>query len=177
MYDKQEGRVTMNPFYDQFKQECLYGEGFENPAIGPLYKSVMYQRGYGFGYTEPDIYGTYGLGLGDTLSRVYQFALPIVKKGLQYLGKKAVGTVANIAEDAIKGRNIPESTKQHVTKATGEIFAKAPEAIAQVMDKRNGQTSSSISLKRSRKRVTSQPKRKKFGKGLLATYPLLDKLE
>lgn len=170
----------MNPYYEQFKGECLMGEGFNRQEIGPFYKGVLFQRGYGLSYQELPICQMYGLGLGDTLSHWFQLALPMIKRGLKFLGKKAVNTAANIAQDAIEGRKFQESAKEHVTETAKDIWTKAPAAIRENEYKGSGNEFDFISLnpagKRKRTTKKSKPNKRYFGRDLLSTYPLLNQL-
>ena len=181
--------MTTNPYYENFKVECLEGEGINKEQLGPFYKGVLFQRGYGLAYQELPLCQTYGLGLGESLSNLFYSALPMLKKGLQYLGTKAVHTAANIAEDALKGKKISESTKEHVGQTARDIWAKAPAAIASEVYKTSdisppGISTNPIVKQKRRKKpaavkiVKSTKKRGQgqFGQGLLATYPLLGQL-
>lgn len=172
----------MNPFYDHFKS--LIGEGIaDDDHIGDLYRSVLYQRGYGFqGDVDYDM--TYGLGFGDALSNLFRLAKPLLKQGLQYLGSQAVSTAANIAQDAIAGENLADSAKKHVSNVASDVFARAPGVIAQTVLKnrgiKRGADSSSeeanwirpskVRPKRSRKKTG------KIGRGLFEEYPALRKI-
>jgi hypothetical protein len=169
----------MNPFYDQFKVECLGGEGVGKHELGPFYKSVLYQRGYGLGYQELCPEQMYGLGLGDSLTNLFHMAWPVLRKGLKYLGKSAVSTAADVARDVIEGKDLKESARKHVTKSAQDILARAPAAITGIKEGAN--RSSSVSSqqigKRKRSSAATRPSAKrKFGKGLVATYPLLNQL-
>jgi hypothetical protein len=183
----------MNPFYDHFKYLATRGAGGGNDErdIGDVYRGVLYQRGYGLEYDAISYNDMHGLGFADGLMSMFKFVLPALKTGLQYLGKHAVSTAANIATDAIAGRNIAESAKDHVTDTAKDLFAKAPDALSSVI--RGGQKrrwNSSLEtageeggrlIKRvaKKKRKLSYKSRNKYraiGKGLLSTYPALEKI-
>ena len=178
----------MNPFYEHFKVECLGGAGVDTSDLGPFYKGVLFQRGYGLTYRELPTCQAYGLGLGETMSNLFYAALPMLKRGLRYLGSKAVRTAANIAEEAIRGRNIGEATKEHATEAVKDIWAKAPPEIVERLNKTvtagNTADSPQPSVRRKRRPVGTlagkgpKIKRRKtrFGAELKSTYPLLGKL-
>jgi hypothetical protein len=172
----------MNPFYHQFKS--LVGQGImdDDNGIGDVYRSVLYQRGYGLG-DDFDYSMTHGLGFADGLANLFRLAMPVIKSGMQFLGKKAVNTVANIAQDAIAGENIKDSAKKRITSVAGDIFAKAPSAIAHAFDKRRGLKRKSISSPRGDQLVTSarpvkraRKSRGQVGQGLLNIYPALKKI-
>jgi hypothetical protein len=171
----------MNPYYDQFKYLVEGSGGGED--IGDVYKGVLYQRGYGL---DSEMHG---LGFADGLMRMFKFVLPALKTGLQYLGKQGVSTAANIASDAISGKNVSESIKEHVTGAAEDLFAKAPDALSSVI--RGGQKRKRASVlegvepdgyqqpprvkrRKLRKNYSSS---RKIGRGLLSTYPVLAKIE
>lgn len=58
--------------------------------------------------------GQRGHGLGSVLGRVFRFALPMLKKGLAYVGKHVARTGQEIAEDVLSGQNVKESFKKRV---------------------------------------------------------------
>lgn len=175
----------MNPFYDQFKHDVMVGGGFgDGEGIGDVYRSVLYQRGYGLGY-DIDLGDTYGLGFGDNLMSLIRYALPMLKGGLQYLGKQAVSTAANIAQDAIEGKSVKESAKEHISKVGEDIFAKAPAALAGAVIKPGGVKRKAVSqdspgalVARARQPPAKKVKRgnyQRIGKGLVNTFPALAK--
>ena len=158
---------SRNPFYDELKLYCSRGGGRgeeDRDSIGPLYKSIHFQRGYGIGYVDPFPYETYGLGFGDSISNLFRMALPYLKQGLKHLGKKAVDTVANVAHDVIEGRNIPEAAKEHVTTATQELIAKAPKALTELMNKNKQISEMPISSRANVAPRRTTGKRKQAGK-------------
>lgn len=121
----------MDPFYEHCKRMAM-GGGFkpgDSDEIGQVYKSILHQQGFGFSPEMYDYDETYGLGLGQMFSKLFRAAAPAVKSGLKYLGKTAVGTVADIAKDALNGDDLKESATRHVQNALGDVFAKAPELL------------------------------------------------
>lgn len=178
----------MNPFYDQFKLECVKGGGLrDEDDLGEFYRGSLYQRGYGLGFEEP-FFGNdmYGYGLGQTLSNLFQMAWPLLKRGMKYLGTSAVGTAADIARDVIEGKNVKQSAREHVTKTAQDILAKAPKAIREGVRGSGADYISndlfvpSVSLRSTpkRKRAVSSrgTSKKKFGRGLMSEFPLLEHL-
>lgn len=173
----------MNPFYDHYKHMATSGGGFDRD-IGNIYRGVLYQRGYGLDY-DIGYDDVHGLGFASNLMGMFKFVLPALKTGLQYLGKQAVSTAANIATDAIAGKNIADSAKGHVTDVAENLFAKAPEVLSAVI--RGGQKRKWVSSPetgeagtsiRSVRRAPYNKKRKGryiTGRGLLSTYPILAK--
>jgi hypothetical protein len=146
--------LSQNPFYDELKTYCKSGGGGggeieERDSIGPMYKSINFQRGYGIGYVDPMPYEKYGLGFGDTISNLFRMAVPYLKRGLKHLGRKAVETAANVAQDAIEGENVPESMKLHAGATARELMAKAPEAFSRIINKNDGRIDTGVSPMRS----------------------------
>ncbi len=175
----------MNPYYEHFK--FVQGSGLDKDeskqGVGSVYRGVLYQRGYGLGHYY-DYSDRHGLGFMDGLMSLARFVLPSMKSGLKYLGKQAVETAANIAQDAIAGKDIKESAKDHVRSAANHIFAKAPAAITQALtgDKRSGLKRRAVSrtsagrLVASARRSVKRAKKSSTSRGLLAQYPALEKL-
>lgn len=170
--------MNSNPFYDQFKLLATRGSGLDNKEIGDVYRGVLHQRGFGYDFNYGD---AHGLGFGSTFMKFIRFLQPSLKSGLKYLGNQAVSTAANIATDALAGRDIRESAKEHARKAGEDIFARAPAAISQLITKRGGMKRRRVSHQRGRELSARPAKRKRhfsgrIGKGLLSTYPVLENL-
>lgn len=170
--------MSSNPFYDQFKLLATRGSGLEDTEIGDVYRGVLHQRGFGYDFSYND---THGLGFGNTLMKLFRFLKPSLKSGLRYLGNQAVTTAANIANDALSGRNIKEAAKEHALKVGEDIFAKAPAAINQLITKRGGMKRKLASRRVGKPVAARSAKRKRhfsgrIGRGLLTTYPVLEKL-
>lgn len=177
----------MNPFYEQFKHDAMIGGGLgDQEGIGDVYRSSLYQRGYGLGF-DVDFSETHGLGFADGLMSLIRYAMPMLKGGLQYLGKQAVSTAANIAQDAIEGKNVKEAAKEHISKAGEDLFAKAPAAIADAVIKTGGvkrkasfsRESPGVLVSRARPPPLKKPRKSNFqriGKGLVNSYPALAKI-
>lgn len=160
----------------------MVGEGKPSQELGHIYKTVLHQRGYGFGQRPGNarFYLTNGFGWSEALAKVFTFAKPLLEKGMQYLGQKAFGTVANIAQDALNGENILGATKKHVTDTAEDIFAQAPGAIMSSVLKRAGLKRKRIIQQSSGQLVTSarraKRQRRAVGNGLHQKYPALDKI-
>lgn len=172
----------MNPFYEEFKRDAMVGRGLgDGDEIGDVYRSVLYQKGYGLGY-DFDPGEVHGLGFADGFMSLIRYAMPVLKSGLQFLGKQAVSTAANIAQDAIEGKNVKEAAKEHIIRAGEDIFAKAPTAIADAVINRTGKKRKVVSQQSAGELVARARPVKRFkktnrvGRGLLATYPALAKI-
>lgn len=170
--------AMMNPFTEHFNS--IVGSGAPGPEMGSIYKSVLHQRGYGFGQRPG--FGSYrmktGFGWNEALAMVFKFAKPLIARGLKYLGKRAVATASSVAQDAFAGENILSSAKKHITETASDVFAKAPGAIVSSILKGSGQKRKGTIQQSSGQLVASarQKKRKKTGRGLLKTYPTLHKI-
>ena len=69
----------------------------------PVFRGVAFQRGYGLGNFFQRFFSW-------VIPHLKQHALPIAKE----IGKEVVSNVANIANDAIEGRDIKESAKRNI---------------------------------------------------------------
>ena len=90
------------------------GKGF------PVHQGQLYQRGHG--------------GLGNILSSIQKYAVPLLKVGSKYLGEKLIKAAANVATDVVKGKNIKKASKRRLVETGSNIkddvkslfFAKPP---------------------------------------------------
>lgn len=158
----------VNPYYEHFKS--FTGAGFI-PAdqIGDVYRSVMYQRGYGIG-NDFDYSSVHGLGFVDGILRMFRMAMPAMKTGLQYLGKQAVATAADVATDAIMGKNVKDSATEHFSTAAKDLIARAP-ALLQQQNKRQGTKRRPVSRAEGSTAGARKAKKHRLGRGLAETYP------
>lgn len=173
-----------NPYFEHFM--AVVGEGSagsdNGDDIGYVYRTVPYQRGYGWGYHEMDYMQTHGLGFGETIASLFNFAKPLVTKGLKFLGTTAVDTAANIAQDAISGENVGSAAKRRLTDAAEDIFARAPDVIMENVFKNRGSNRkrfiqpSAGELVASARRRGHNKKKRITGRGLFDEYPALEKI-
>lgn len=189
--------LSGNPYYDDLK---LYagisggggiggGGGGDSDDIGPLYKSIHYQRGYGVGFVDPFPFDTYGLGFGDSISQLFRLAVPYLKQGLKHVGHRVVEGAASLAKQAIEGKSLPEAAKEALSKTSEQLVAKAP-AVLERLHKGFASDVSPVSrtvtaaVKRRRAPPVESTRRKrrrgtttsKFGRGLISSYPVLGDL-
>jgi hypothetical protein len=54
-----------------------------------------------------------GFGFGSIFSRLFRFAMPLIKRGAVHVGEALARTGANVAADAATGANIKESARTH----------------------------------------------------------------
>ena len=74
-----------------------------------------------------------GYGLGGMFRTMYRYimplfkshALPVLKKGAQFVGSEAIKAASNIAHDAIQGEDVKKSFKQHGSTAVNNISNEA----------------------------------------------------
>ena len=62
-----------------------------------------------------------GHGLGNILCSLTKFALPFLKKGAKAVGKQAMKTGMNIAQEAMLGQNIKKAAKRHLSQGLTEL--------------------------------------------------------
>jgi hypothetical protein len=74
---------------------------------GSIYRGMKVQRGY---------------GLGSIFSRMFRFAMPMLKRGVKHVGKTLGKTGASFLTDAVSGVNMKEAAKSHL-KAMGKSLA------------------------------------------------------
>ena len=59
--------------------------------------------------------GQRGHGIGSILSGFFRSAVPFLKRGLKFLGKQALKTGAEIANDVADGKDFADSTRKRVS--------------------------------------------------------------
>ena len=108
------------PYYDFFKDSIGKGEGKYYTGIGEPYRiSSRYQKGYGFlGATAR----TRGDGFGNILSSLWRMAFPMIKTSVKKLGSAALDVATNVASDALAGKDIKDSAKEHLTTKGVELI-------------------------------------------------------
>jgi hypothetical protein len=160
----------MNPYYEHFKSFAGSG-AVPAEQLGDVYRSVMYQRGFGIG-NDFGYGGVQGLGFVDGVMRLFKLAVPALKTGLQYLGKQAVTAAADVATDAIMGKNVQASAAEHFSNAARDVIAQAPALIQnKKQGLKRGARSAAADVSSKRPRAT---KKRRFGRGLEDIYPGLE---
>ena len=89
---------------------------FENYHINqarentPVFKGASYQKGYGF---------------GDVFKRFFKWIVPIVRDNakpiVKRVGKEALKTAVNIANDTLDGNDLQESAKNRIKESLSNI--------------------------------------------------------
>ncbi len=93
----------------KFSKRPIESKAYENYYIRqvgqgiPVFEGTNLQRGY---------------GLGGILGGLLRSAVPLLKQGVKSLGKQALKTGMNIAQDALAGQSIKTSAKRRL-KETG----------------------------------------------------------
>lgn len=76
----------------------------------PVFKGALYQKGYGF---------------GDVFKRFFKWIVPVIKKHaapvVSTVGKEALKSGINIANDALDGKDFVESSKQRIKESLNNI--------------------------------------------------------
>jgi len=98
------------PYRDYYKRQAGLGSSF------PVFEGAEFQRGH---------------GLGSLFSSLFRSSLPLLKRAGLYLGKQAVRTGLDIAQDAVNNRNIGESAKEHFKSMGNRIVDDAKNQIGQ----------------------------------------------
>jgi hypothetical protein len=113
-----------HPYLDFFKDSIGKGSGQYYTGIGEVYRtSSRYQKGYGLLGTS--YYNRkHGNGLGNILSSMWRIAFPMIKTGAKKIGSAALDVATNVAADALQGKDIKESAKEHLTNKGVELINK-----------------------------------------------------
>jgi hypothetical protein len=97
--------------YDTYDKRDEYYKG-----IGTLYRaSPNFQRGYGLKAGGFNNLKKRGTGVGSFFQSLWRVAFPMIKTGAKKLGSTALDVATSVASDALQGKNIKESAKEHLT--------------------------------------------------------------
>lgn len=102
-----------------------YQQYYENQQNGsglPAFKGRRLQKGYGLGNMFKSFYRWIA-------PIIKTHAAPLLKDGVQTVGAEAAKTIANIANDAIDGKKVSESVKNHSKVAINNIANKVQSKI------------------------------------------------
>ena len=83
-----------------------------------VFRGPMYQQGYGLG-------GYFRNFFKWIVPIAEKHVLPHIKSGIKVVGNQALASVANIANDAVKGRDIQEAVKENVSQAIDNLKSRA----------------------------------------------------
>jgi len=93
---KQPHHCQAKAYHDYYLHQA--GRGY------PVYVGTRYQRGH---------------GLGSIFGSLFKSAVPLLKRGAKTLGREALKTGLNIAEDVVAGKNLKQAAKSRL-KSTGQ---------------------------------------------------------
>jgi hypothetical protein len=79
------------------------------------------QVGHGMGVFEGDTIQT-GRGIGSVVSSLFKSTLPLLKSGVKVAGRELLKTGANIASEALKGRDLRESATENFKEAGSNLL-------------------------------------------------------
>lgn len=107
----------------------------------PYYKGVSLQR---------------GSGLGGIFRSMFRMVLPLFKSGAKAVGKQALRTGVDIANDYIQGKDLKNASKQRMKEATKILTDKAADKVKNMVGghKRKRKSKKSVSSKKYRKVCT-----------------------
>ena len=98
-----------------------------------------------------------GHGLGNKLCSLTKFAMPFLKKGAKAVGKQAMKTGMNIAQEVMLGQNIKKAAKRHLSQGLTELVTQQGRDRAR---RRRGPPGERV-----KRRKISIPSRKKLNRG------------
>lgn len=106
-------RTTRRPISDPKIYENYYlhqvGQGM------PAFEGPNLQRGY---------------GLGGILGGLFRSAMPLLRRGVRALGKQALKTGVNIAQDALSGQNLRTAAKRRLKESGRNLGRQAVKHIS-----------------------------------------------
>jgi hypothetical protein len=151
--------VSHNPYYEFFKDSVGKGDKLYYSGLGDIYSTVPdMQSGYGL-LTRASLLNNsrvqLGNGIGSWISRLFQFAKPLLKRG----AKEVLNFGTNLASDVLEGSNPKASFKKHLKNKVNDIL---PEGIANEVNKRIGSGRRKLSKKKAGVRHTRKNKKSKY---------------
>lgn len=126
--------MTDNPYYEYFKVSLQSAEDIEqkggkfyDSSIGHIYEAPRpYFRGRGL---AGPAYSIRGDGIGNILGRLFKWSQPLLRRLGQKVFDSAANIATNVAQDAIQGENIIESTKKHGSVEGKQFLKEIPEQV------------------------------------------------
>ncbi len=90
-----------------------YESYYKNQIENPVFKGAIYQRGHGF---------------GDVFKKFFRWIVPIVKQHAgpiaSTVGKEALKSAINIANDSLEGKNFTTSSKERFKESLNNLSSK-----------------------------------------------------
>ena len=62
-----------------------------------------------------------GYGLGSSLKSIARVAVPLVKRGINAIGQKAIETAVNVGHDVLEGKNVKEAAKNRGRQTVNDL--------------------------------------------------------
>ena len=109
-----------------------------------IFRGNPYQRGYGLG-------GVFRRFFNWIVTLVHKHAAPAIESGLKVVGKTALSTAADIAKDAVAGKNIRQSAETRINSAVDMLKEQAEKKISGNGIKRRKKSKKIIILKKQKK--------------------------
>ena len=91
------------PNAEQFKQYYLRGQHGGSIAG---FRGARIQRGY---------------GIGNFFKSIARFAIPLVKRGAETIGKRVLGAAVDVGHDILAGKNVKQAVKGRSIEAVTDI--------------------------------------------------------
>lgn len=113
----------------------------QNGGNIPVFRGIERQKGYGLGNIFQSLYRWF-------LPIVKTHGMPILKQGVGAVRNEALKTVANIANDALAGKEIKEAAKDRTINAVNSL-------VDQAFNKQKGQ-----GIKRKKKKLKNHKSKK-----------------
>jgi hypothetical protein len=138
-----------------------YDEYYQRQSSGiPTYQGVKYQTGYGLGSMFKSFYRW-------ILPMLKTHVLPVLKSGYRTMGTEVIKTAANIANDALDGKNLKSASEKRVSEAFENLSKKAKHALVNNVEKGGEKTQTGEGYKNSKKKlISSFQKNKKRKKNI-----------
>ena len=92
---------------------------------GHFDKYYLNQVGSGMSFYRGSSHLQRGHGLGGLLGGLFRSAIPLLKKGATAIGKQALQTGMEIADDVMSGQNVKTAAKRRVKQAGRQLAVKA----------------------------------------------------
>ena len=106
----------------------------------PVFRGARMQRGY---------------GLGSMLKGLLRTAIPIVKSGGKFLGKKALQAGMDVVRDVANGKSLSSATTSNLKKIGREMTTRALRGTRKKGVKRKRAKKDTVSVPRAKRRRTS----------------------
>ena len=98
--------IPNHKLYEQYYLDQAKQKGGNLPA----FHGTRFQRGY---------------GLGSIFKGLFRWAVPHLQQGAKMLGKKALQTSVNVAQDVLAGENLKTAVAKHGKQAIGDLLPQA----------------------------------------------------